>query len=65
MRIGVLKEGFGHPNSEKDVDDLVRECTKRLAKVSGASVEEISIPWHLDGKEQPLYFPTSVFFSTP
>ena len=51
MRIGVLKEGFGHPNSEKDVDDLVRECTKRLAKVSGASAEEISIPWHLDGKK--------------
>ena len=48
MRIGVLKEGFGHAVSEAVVDAKVRagaEMFKRL----GATVEEISIPSHLRG----------------
>ena len=48
MRIGVLKEGFGHSVSEPDVDTKVRagaEIFKRL----GATVDEISIPAHLKG----------------
>jgi amidase len=48
LRIGVLKEGFGHPNSEPDVDAKVRQAAHRLAKL-GASVEEISVPMHLAG----------------
>jgi amidase len=48
LRIGVLKEGFGHPNSEPDVDAAVREAAARFAKL-GATVEEISIPAHLQG----------------
>ena len=48
MRIGVVKEGFGHPVSEADVDTKVRagaEIFKRL----GATVDEVSIPAHLQG----------------
>ncbi|MCH8843149.1 MAG: amidase [SAR324 cluster bacterium] len=48
MRIGVVGEGFGHPNSEADVDQKVREGAERLQKL-GAVVEEVSIPMHLDG----------------
>ena len=46
LKIGVVKEGFGHANSEKDVDASVREAAKRF-KSLGASVEEVSIPEHL------------------
>ncbi len=46
MRIGVVKEGFGHANSEADVDAKVRQGAERF-KALGAIVEEISIPEHL------------------
>jgi amidase len=46
LKIGVVREGFGHANSEKDVDASVREAAKRF-KSLGASVEEVSIPEHL------------------
>ena len=48
LRIAVVKEGFGHPVSETDVDAKVRagaEVFKRL----GATVDEVSIPAHLQG----------------
>ena len=48
MRIAVVKEGFGQPAGEPDVDAKVRagaEVFKRL----GASVDEVSIPAHLHG----------------
>ena len=45
LRIGVVKESFGHDNSEPDVDAKVREGAERLAKL-GAEVTEISIPMH-------------------
>jgi amidase len=48
MRIGVVTEGFGHPNSEADVDQKVREAAQKLASL-GASVTELSVPMHLDG----------------
>lgn len=48
LRIGVLKEGFDHPNSEPDVDARVREAAKRFAKI-GATVEEVSVPSHAQG----------------
>ena len=48
MRIAVIKEGFGHPNSEPDVDAHVREAAQRFAKL-GATVEEVSVPTHTLG----------------
>jgi amidase len=48
LRIGIVKEGFGHANSESDVDAKVRAGAKLLAKL-GATVEEISVPMHLLG----------------
>jgi amidase len=47
LRIGVVKEGFGHPNSEADVDARVRDAARRFAKL-GAIVEDISVPTHAD-----------------
>ena len=45
LRIGVLKEGFGHPNSEPDVDAKVRAAAARF-KTLGAIVEDVSVPMH-------------------
>ena len=48
LRIAVVKEGFGHPASEADVDAKVlagAEVFKRL----GATIDEVSIPAHLQG----------------
>jgi amidase len=45
LRIGVLKEGFCHPNSEPDVDARVRDAALRLAKL-GATVADVSVPTH-------------------
>ena len=46
LRVGLVKEGFDI--SEKDVNDLVRKSAERLSE-KGAVVEDVSIPWHLDG----------------
>src|ERR1700726_1018500 len=48
MRIGVIKEGFGHAVSEADVDRLVRAGAGWFSKL-GATVEDLSIPMHLAG----------------
>lgn len=48
LRIGILREGFGHGNSEPDVDAAVRKAASRLADL-GAEVEDVSIPMHLHG----------------
>lgn len=48
LKVAVLKEGFGRPESEAVVDKKVREAVKRLGKL-GAQVSEVSIPMHLDG----------------
>jgi amidase len=48
MRIGVVKEGFGHSVSEADVDASVRRAAETFRKM-GATVDEISIPMHLAG----------------
>ncbi len=45
LRIGVLTEGFGLERSSAEVDDKVRHASNRLSEL-GASVEEVSIPWH-------------------
>ncbi len=48
LRIGIVKEGFGHPQSEADVDASVRAGAETFRRL-GATVDEISIPWHLHG----------------
>lgn len=48
IRVGVLREGFEWPEVEDDVSDSVRSAAKSL-KDLGATVEDISIPWHTDG----------------
>jgi len=48
LRVGILKEGFDHPNSEADVDSSVRSAAKVLAKL-GAEVVDVSIPEHMIG----------------
>ena len=45
LRIGVLTEGFGLPESDAEVDQKVREAANRLAEL-GAEVADVSIPWH-------------------
>ncbi|OJI92933.1 amino acid/amide ABC transporter ATP-binding protein 2 (HAAT family) [Planktotalea frisia] len=45
MRIGVLSEGFGHPNSEVDVDKKVMQAIERFREL-GAQVEDVSVPEH-------------------
>jgi amidase len=49
LRIALVKESFGHPASEPDVDQKVRQAAERLRGL-GATVEEVSIPMHLDGQ---------------
>jgi amidase len=48
LRIGVVREGFGHANSEADVDAAVRHAAGLFAQF-GAIVEEVSIPLHALG----------------
>ena len=54
IKIGVVKEGFGHVNSEVDVDQKVRAAAA-LLRDCGASIDEISVPWHLKGL--PIWTP--------
>ncbi|HUE39966.1 MAG TPA: amidase [Candidatus Binatia bacterium] len=46
MKLAIVREGFGQPGAEPDVDENVRASAARLGKL-GATVEEVSIPWHL------------------
>ena len=48
LKIGVVKEGFGHPNSEQDVDAKVKQAANRLRDL-GSTVSEISVPMHAAG----------------
>jgi amidase len=48
LRVGVLREGFGQPGGEPDVDTHVRQAATVLEKL-GATVEEVSVPLHLLG----------------
>ena len=45
LRIGILKEGFGLPDGEKDVDALVLDAAHRFER-AGAVVSTVSIPEH-------------------
>ena len=46
LRLGILTEGFGRPESEADVDEMVKSAAQRL-ETAGAVVQEISVPMHL------------------
>ena len=48
LSIGVVTEGFGHANSENEVDAQVRKGVDRFVKL-GARVKEISLPMHAVG----------------
>ena len=48
LRIGMVKEGFGRENSEADVDAKVQAGAELLRRL-GATVDEVSIPAHLNG----------------
>jgi amidase len=48
LRIGVLREGFCHPESDPAVNEKVRQTIAALGK-AGIASEEVSVPWHLDG----------------
>src|SRR5437764_10535376 len=48
LRIGVLREGFGHPESDPAVNEKVRQTIAALGK-AGIESEEVSVPWHIDG----------------
>lgn len=46
LRVGVLAEGFGHPElSEARVDETVRGAAERLREL-GMDVQDVRIPWH-------------------
>ena len=45
LRIGIVREGFGHTDSEADVDAKVRAAASQFAEL-GATVEEVSVPMH-------------------
>ncbi|MBI3301481.1 MAG: amidase [Deltaproteobacteria bacterium] len=47
VRLGVVREGFGTPVSEPDVDAKVHEAVKALHEL-GAQVQDVSIPAHLE-----------------
>lgn len=54
LKIAMVKESFGHPKSEPDVDAKVRQAAALLGTL-GATVTEVSIPWHLLGSS--LFYP--------
>jgi amidase len=47
LRVGLLKEGFGHEGAEPDVESAVRAAVDVL-RAGGASVEDVSNPSHLE-----------------
>jgi amidase len=49
LRVAVLAEGFGIPGlSQPGVDEAVHAAIRTL-ETAGASVREVSLPWHRDG----------------
>ena len=48
LKVAVLQEGFGRPESEGITDRKVRAATA-LLEAEGATVTEVSLPMHIDG----------------
>jgi amidase len=46
LKIAVVREGFGQPGAEADVEEKVHRAAQVLGKL-GATVTQVSIPWHL------------------
>ncbi len=46
LRVAVVQEGFGQPKAEPDVDSKVKKAAELLGKL-GATITEVSVPWHL------------------
>jgi len=46
LKIGVMREGFGHDVSEAAVDEAVRAAAQKFADL-GATVTEVSVPEHV------------------
>ena len=57
LRIGILKEGFGQPNSEAAVDAKVRAAAAMFEKL-GATVTDVSVPLH--AAALAIYLPLAV-----
>jgi amidase len=56
LKIAVIPEGFGHPQSLPAVDRLVRNAADELKRL-GAEVDEVSIPMHKLG--YPIWLPVA------
>ncbi|XP_071476417.1 amidase-like [Diadema antillarum] len=50
LRIALLEEGFGHKNSNPEVDKLIRHRIGLFAAVFGSKVDDVSIPLHSAGQ---------------
>jgi amidase len=48
FKIGILTEGFDHPMVDKNVREVVLEAAHKFESL-GATVEEVSVPYHLRG----------------
>lgn len=48
IRIGVVQEAFEFDGGEQAVNEGVRDAVSELERL-GATAEEVSIPWHIDG----------------
>jgi len=48
LRVGVLKEGFAHPESDPAVNKKVHDAVRRLETLD-VQISEISVPMHYDG----------------
>ena len=46
--VGVVEEGFGREESDAAVDEAVRDALAAF-EAEGATVRELSVPWHADG----------------
>ncbi len=45
LRIGIMKEGFGRPESSPATNSAVREALARM-QAAGAEIEEVAVPAH-------------------
>ena len=49
-------EGFSRLQSEPDVDEMVKNAAEQLAMKTGANLQNVSVPMHLDCKSALLRF---------
>lgn len=61
LRIAIVREGFGRPESEPDVDACVRRAAETFRRL-GALVDEVSIPMH--NKAMPIWLAIAAEGST-